>query len=168
MNDIKLVERTVKHKVVTYHVEKEGVKADGSLGTVVVERQARRGDKIELREPEANVLDDLGAFYTDAEIKQLAEAGLTVGDTAPPAPPVGDTTDLADMSVEEITAWLQGEGPGSKPSVPQALNAVNSAPEDSREEVAQKVLEAEQARDGDPRSTLVGPLEEFLAGDGED
>lgn len=165
-NEVNLVERTVKHKVVTFHVEKDGVRPDGTLGKVVVERQARRGDSIQLREPEANQLDELGAFYTDAELDALANAGQSVEDVAPPPPPVGDQADLAEMDEDQIRAWLQGDGPGSKPSVPQVLNAVNQTPEDAREEVAQRVLAAETSREGsDPRKSLIDPLEEFLSED---
>lgn len=169
MSNTKLVERTVKHKRVSYFVETDGVLPDGSLGEVTLERQAARGDTIELREGEANRLDALGAFYTDAELKAIASRGETVADQAPPEPPSNDVLDLVSMDKDQVKAWLAGDGPGAKPSVPQVMNAVNNAPEASRQEVAQTVLDAENDRDdGDPRTTLVGPLEEFLKDDEED
>lgn len=165
----KTVERTVKNKIHTYFEETEGIKPDGTWGDITVEHQARRGDIIKINEAQANLGDKHGAFYTDAELKAIAERGETVDDTAPPAPPVGDQVDLATLDEAGTVAWLKGEGPGKKPSIPQVLNAVNAAPEAERDEVAKRVLEAERTRgDSDPRSSLVTPLEEFLAEPEED
>jgi hypothetical protein len=164
MTETKLVKRTVKNKVHTYFTEQEGIKPDGSWGLITVEQQAHRGEEVEITEAQANLGDKHGAFYTDAELKAIEDAGLTVDDTAPPAPPVGDQVDLVTMDETATVAWLQGQGPGKKPSIPQVLSAVNSAPEAERDDVAKRVLEAEKSRsDSDPRSSLVGPLEEFLA-----
>jgi hypothetical protein len=169
MTDTKLVKRTVKNKVHTFFTEQEGIKPDGSWGTITVESQAHRGDEIEITEAQANLGDKHGAFFTDAELKAIAERGETVGDTAPPAPPVGDQIDLATMDEAATVAWLKGEGGAKKPSIPQVLSAVNAAPEAERDAVAQRVLDAEQSRgDSDPRSSLVGPLQEFLAEPEED
>lgn len=160
-NDIKLVERVVKHKVATYHVvNPDGVRGDGTIGEVVLERMGRRGDTIELRETEARRLDELGAFYTDAELEKLADAGETPADEAPPAPPNADAVDLVALDEDATGAWLKGEGAARRPSVPQVLNAINQVPEDDRAEVAKRVLDAEKLKD--PRSSLVEPLEEFL------
>jgi hypothetical protein len=165
----KLVKRTVKNKVHTFFEETEGIKPDGSWGTVTVENQAHRGDEIEITEAQARLGDKHAAFFTDAELKAIASRGESVGDTAPPAPPVGDVIDLAAMDSEATVAWLKGEGDARKPSIPQVLNAVNSAPEAEREDVAKRVLEAEKQRgDSDPRVSLVTPLEEFLAEPEED
>jgi hypothetical protein len=165
-DNVKTVERTVKHKVVSYFTTTEGLKADGTWGQVPVEQQARRGETITLAEPEAKRLDSLGAFFSDDELKALAAQNEAPADTAPPGPPVGDVIDLASLSTEETQAWLEGSGDAPKPSVPQVLNAVNAAPEDAREEVAQRVLDAENARsESDPRKSLVEPLQEFLDGD---
>lgn len=160
-----LVSRTVKNKVHTYFVTEPGIKPDGTWGDVTVERQARRGESIDIPEAQANLGDKHGAFYSDAELKRLAEAGASPADDLPPGPPVGDQIDLVAMDDAATVAWLKGEREGTpKPSIPQVLSTVNAAPEAEREAVAQRVLDAEKARgDSDPRSTLVGPLEQFLA-----
>lgn len=162
----KTVKRTVKNKVHTFFTEGEGIRPDGSWGTVTVETQAHRGEEVEITEAQANLGDKHGAFYTDAELKAIADRGETVDDTAPPAPPsnTDDVVDLVTMDEAATIAWLKGEGVPKKPSIPQVLNAVNAAPEAERNEVAQRVLAAERNRgNSDPRGSLVGPLEEFLA-----
>lgn len=166
MSKQKLVERTIKHKLYTYYVEKEDQPLhDGTVGTLTVERQARRGETVEMREADANRGDSLGAFYTEKELEAV-ESGSTDPADTPPAPPA---LDLANSDTDEIRAWLVGEGPGPKPSVPQVLNAVNTVEdEDDRVEVAQRVLEAERSKSTDPRSTLTDPLDEFLNSPEED
>lgn len=162
----KLVERTIKHKVYTYYVELENQpKPDGTVGTMTVERLARRGTKVEMREADANRGDSLGAFYTDAELERIAN-GDTSPDVTPPAPPV---LDLGNVSVDEIRAWLVGDGPGPKPSVPQVINAVNETADEDREGAIKKVLEAERSKSGsDERKSLVEPLSEALDEEEED
>lgn len=155
--------RTIKHKVFTYYVEKkEGVRPDGSLGPVTLERQARRGETVELRDADANRGDELGAFYTDAELRAINNPDLPAADQV--SVPPTNAVDLVNMSESDVVTWLTGGGPGSKPSVAQVLSAVKSVEdEDEQAEVAQRVLDAEKSRgDSDPRSTLVGPLEEIL------
>lgn len=156
------MEKTIKHKVFTYSVETKGMKADGSLGDILVERQARRGDTVDIPlEHEVARGESLGAFYTDQELEAIRSGGDS---TAPgtPADAPGPGIDLTTASEEDVQVWLSGGGGASKPSVPQVLNAVNSVPEDDRVAAAEKVLDAEDAREGESRSTLVDPLEEFL------
>lgn len=159
------MEKTIKHKVFTYHVETQGMKPDGTLGDILVERQARRGETVDIPlDFELNRGNELGAFYTDEELEAIA-SGDSPQATTTDAPTAG--IDLATAEEDDIALWLSGQGGSSKPSVPQVLNAVNAVPEESRKEAAQKVIDAEEAREGDPRSTLVEPLEEFIA-DSED
>lgn len=159
-------ERVVKHKLFTYHVvETDGVLPDGSIGDVTIEHQARRGDTVKLREADANRGDAADAFYSKEELSALEQAGATPGDVAPPPPAetAQADADLVTLDQEATTAWLQGEGVERKPSIPQVLNAVNSAPEGERVEVAQRVLDAENARgDTEPRKSLVESLESFI------
>lgn len=152
-------ERVVKHKVFTYYIEMPNQpKPDGTIGTVVVERMARRGEKVKLREADANRGDALGAFYTEEELTRA-----TAGDPATVEPPAPPALELETASVDEIRAWLQGEGPGPKPSVPQVINAINQIGDDDRNQVIENVLEAEKSKTGsDPRTTLVEPLEDAL------
>lgn len=155
------MEKTIKHKIFTYHVETKGLKPDGSLGNILVERQARRGETVDIPlDFELNRGEELDAFYTDEELEAIA-SGDSPQATAADAPTVGIDLETADE--DDVQLWLSGQGGSSKPSVPQVLNAVNNVPEESRREAAQKVIDAEQAREGEPRSTLVEPLEEFLA-----
>lgn len=153
-------ERTIKHKVFLYHIEQANVaKPDGSIGTVVLERMARRGETVMLREADANRGDALGAFYTDTELGRI-EDGDPAPDVNPPAP---NALALETAGVDEIRSWLMGEGPGPKPSVPQVINAINKIGDEDRNQVIASVLDAEKSKTGsDPRSTLVEPLEEAL------
>lgn len=167
MTDSATVERVVKHKVFTYYVvDPDGIKPDGSVGEVTLERQARRGDKVELRQADANRGDALDAFYTKEELSALEQAGATPGDVAPPPPAetAQADVDLVTLDAEATASWLQGEEAGAKkPSIPQVLNAVNSAPEGERVEVAERVLDAENSRgDSEPRKSLVQSLEAFI------
>lgn len=161
------MERTIKHKVYTYHVKSQGMKPNGEFGEILVERQARRGEKVDIPiEAEVHRGDELDAFYTDAELEALASQGTAPGgEVLPPEALVAEGgPDLVTMDEDTARAWLEGSLDGSsKPSVPQVLNAINSVPEAERKAVAQRVLDAEEARDGDPRSTLVEPLTEYLA-----
>lgn len=153
-------ERVIKHKVYTYYIELENQpRPDGTIGTVTVERMARRGETVMMREADANRGDALGAFYTDSELVRQEQ-----GDPAPDVnPPAAPALMLETASVDEIRAWLVGEGPGPKPSVPQVTNAINQVGDDDRNQVIENVLEAEKSKDGsDPRTTLVEPLEEAL------
>jgi hypothetical protein len=151
-------QRTIKHKVFIYHIEQPNVPLpDGTIGTQVVERMARRGETVMLREADANRGDSLDAFYTDAELSGSTDSGP---ESAPPAP---QALQLETASVDEIRAWLMGEGPGPKPSIPQVINAINAIGDDDRNQVIENVLEAENSKTGsDPRKTLVEPLEEAL------
>lgn len=168
-DEVTMVERTVKHKVVTYHYEKpEGVRADGSLGPVVVERQARRGETIELREPEAFLLDELGAFYSDEELDALRRA--QAGDPEATDTPEPTVVDLTELDVDAIRSWLQGQGPGSKPSIPNVLNTLDAIEdEEEKVEAAERVKEAETSKEGaDARSSLVGKLDALIDEDEEE
>lgn len=161
-----MAQRTIKHKIFTYHVETKGMKADGTLGNILVERQARRGEEVDIplaHEVEAG--DNLNAFYTEEELKAIASGSSPQATTAD-TPKAG--INLAEASEDDIQLWLDGQGGSSKPSVPQVLNAVNSVSDDDRKEAARKVLDAEQAREGEPRATLVGPLEEFINSEDEE
>lgn len=159
------MEKTIKHKVFTYMVESKGLKPDGTLGDILVERQARRGDTVDIPlDFEVNRGEELGAFYTDEELEAIASGDspqATPADAATPA------IDLATAEDDDVQLWLSGQGGSTKPSVPQVLNAVNAVPEESRVEAAQKVIDAEEAREGEPRSTLVDPLEEYIEENGE-
>ncbi len=159
------VMRTVKHKMFSYFTTVEGMKPDGSYGPLPVEKQARRGEELELAEQEANRGDLHGAFFTEEELEEQQSAGEEVAETPAEdivelggAPQSADVPDLVEVSDEEVTAWLDGTADARRPSIPQVLAAVNAVSEENRQAVAEKVREAEEASDRDTRSTLVEPL----------
>lgn len=69
---------------------------------------------------------------------------------------------LAALDVDGMRDWLEGNGPDARPSIPQALNALDQVPEDDRAEVARRMFEAEAGREF-PRASLTGSLEEYLS-----
>ncbi len=159
------VKRTVKHKMYAYFTTVEGMKPDGSYGQLPVEKQARRGEEIEIAEQEANRGDLHGAFFTEEELEEQQGSGEDVA--APDedsvelggAPSNADVPDLVEATDEEVLAWLDGTADARRPSIPQVLAAVQAVSEEDRPEVAEKVREAEEMSDRDTRSTLVEPLQ---------
>lgn len=66
---------------------------------------------------------------------------------------------LAALDTAGVQAWLEGDGTDPRPSIAQALNAVNEVPDTERRAVTERVRAAEAARDF-PRSTLIDQLGE--------
>lgn len=171
----KLQKRTIKHKAFTYFVEVDGIKPDGTLGRVVRERMARRGEVVELSEADIRRGESLGAFYTEAELKRQsdAEAAATAeADTGgdPATPPAPEVTDISEYDADDLSAWIRGVGAARKPSIPQVLAAVNAiGDEEERQDVAEAVKEAEESIDGrDPRASLVEELDRIIEGEKEE
>lgn len=134
-----MAERVIKHKAFRYYVETPSLTDPD--GTVLRQRVARRGEKVDLREVDAHRGDQLDAFYTEAELK--AQGGEEVAEA-----------DASGKSVNDLIDWLEEE----KPTAPQTINAANGDPE-----VASRLLEAEESVTGrQPRSTVTDALEKII------
>jgi len=126
-------ERTVKIKAHSYLEDIEDPHKPGEQ--IRVDRLARRGEKIEISDAEAERGERLGAFVT-AEEEAAVEGSSALS--------------IEGMDDEELVAWIKDE----KPTVKEVVEASGGNPE-----IARRLYEAELAASGgDPREGVVEGL----------
>lgn len=128
----------IKVRAFPYSVEVDGFNpTTGEPQKQSQEQLARRGDEVELREPDYQKGVRLDAFYTDADEAVQDATGE-------------EELDVATASVEELSAWITDD----KPTVPQVVDAA-----DGDAAIAQKLLDAENHATGNsPRDGVVEGL----------
>lgn len=135
-------EATIKHRAFAYYADEEGLRPDGTVGDIRVERIARRGDTIELDDVQYQRGNAHGAFVTDedrAAQEATGEQELVI-ETA---------------TVQQLAEWIEED----KPNVNDTVGASGG---DAA--VAARIMEAENmATGGKPRSGVVEGLTKVIS-----
>jgi hypothetical protein len=141
-----MAEKTIKHLQFWYtQTDDDPIRKE----TVQKETIAYQGDTVEI-ESDADLArgEELGAFYTDAELAAFAGEAPEEGDDGAAAPP-----DLATASTDDVADWMDESGA----TIDTLLEMVNGSSDPQA--AAKTVLDAENiARSGDPRKGLVEGL----------
>lgn len=146
-----MTEVQIKHAQFLYYVEGEkGVsKRTGDEVITLAPRIAHRNDIVDIPRDEDIERGELhGAFYTEEDYAQEAAPEEEGAEEAVEPTSEGQTHD-------ELVAWIRDE----KPTAPQVVAAADSP------EKAQALIDAEtEASGGDPRKSVIEPLEKIAAG----
>lgn len=135
----KTVERVIKAQFFRY-TKLNAI--PGSTEVRPVMATARRGDTVQVLEAEALRGDSLGAFHSDAEVKQTESGDAVV------------EVDVREMSDAELASWIKSD----KPTVPEVVEQADDDPA-----LAERLMNAERtATDGKPRATLNKALTEII------
>lgn len=176
--------RRIKFRLFHYYEERT------TLGQpTLVEKQAFFGQVVEIpREEDIARGEELGAFYTNKEEKQIQDGTyrgpdwetLAAGPMVPaftpeeeaaragtsmevPSPEIEEIAgngefDAANASSEEIAEHIKSEGL----TVPQTVDLAGG-----NADLAEKIIEAENmASENDPRAGVIGAMEKLSAGNG--
>lgn len=152
-----MAEKTVKikHGLFYYHEPVMRI-VGGEEKSVLVERLAFHGEEVTLtRDADIERGNEVGAFFTDEELKQMEEA------SAPPSPdenPEETTRDPKELDDEDLVDWLMGTGEFDGHKKPTAAEVVDAIGDDA--EFGERVLDAEEtASGGNPRKAVVEHVE---------
>jgi hypothetical protein len=116
---------------------------------ILVEKTASRGDIVTVEQIGLHFLQkgerpDVQAFYTDAELEQLAGAGTSAANPTEVAE--GIPSNFDELSAQEMAGVIEDE----RPTINALLAAVGND-----KDAAQRLLDAENiATDNDPRAGL--------------
>lgn len=131
-----MVKRTVHHLFYSYATTLKD-EAGRDVATVLT---GQRGDTIELSEAEARRGDALGAFTPD-------------GPGGGELPPDGPSFNAMGATDEDLDSFVTGA------NAPEVVEAAGDSPA-----AAERLLDAEErVRQGNPRKSVMGPLEDVIA-----
>lgn len=148
-------EVTIKHGLFYYHELVPRI-INGEEKEILVERLAFHGETLTLdRDADIQRGDEVGAFYSDEELKALETAA------APPTAsdnPEGEVRDPKELDEEELVDWLMATGEFDGQKKPTAAEVVAAIGDDA--EFGDRVLDAEEtASGGSPRKAVAEHVE---------
>lgn len=168
-----MAERTIRHGMFRYYETIDNVDASGAAVKTLIERFAMHNETVDIpRDVDVKKGDDIGAFYSDDELKKLrlgpyANTPPPAGATAPVSNGTvvknddGEDVDLAEADEEDLDDWLLGTGQFDsfdKPTV-DAVVAVGGQDPD----LAASLIDAEARTHDQPRKGVVDGLNQIIA-----
>lgn len=142
-----MAERTIKHAQFRYYTVEKGINREtGEERPRMVSHIALRNEVVDIpRQEDIDLGEEHGAFYTEEELHPPEEGDEEAAAVAETAPDENDH--------EELVNWIRDE----KPNAAAVVAAANNDPER-----AQALIDAEnEASGGDPRKTVVEPLQKI-------
>lgn len=145
-----MTEVQIRHAQFLYYVEGDTAvsKRTGEEITTLAPRIAQRNDIVDIpRQEDIERGEKFHAFYTEEDYEQEGAAEEGAEEESEPA--------STDQSHDDLVAWIRDD----KPTAPQVVEAADSP------EKAQALIDAEtEASGGDPRKSVIDPLEKIAAG----